>query len=256
MRNLLFIALLICLVVPDSLRASQGDSNFEKATEAYNSGSYQEALGYYEEILKSGKHSAALYFNMGNAHYKLGDIAPSIYYFEKALLLDPADQEIKSNLAFAQNMTVDAIQPIPETEIGRAFRGLIGSLSMDQWAIVGIVLMSLFVIAYLLYFGLSQPNLKRISLIAGFFMLVLSLLSTAAAYLSYNAYLQDQPAIIFSEVVTVRAEPNDNASEAFLLHEGTKVQVLDSLTTWKKIELADGQTGWMPAEGLRQLKDF
>lgn len=256
MQKSLFIVLLLFFAIPGNLRASQELSTFEKATEAYNSGAYEEALGLYEEILSSGKHSAALYFNMGNAHYKLGHIAPSIYYFEKALLLDPADQEVKANLAFAQNMTVDAIQPLPDTEIGQAFRGLIGSLTMDQWAILGIVLMSLFVISYLLYFGLSQPNLKRIALIAGFFMLILSLLSTTAAYLSYNNYLQDQPAIIFNEVVTVRAEPNENASEAFLLHEGTKVQVLDSLSTWKKIEIADGQTGWMPSDALKQLKDF
>ena len=256
MDRYLKIILLFVAFLPGTLWASQAETEFEQATEAYNSGDYSQALSHYESILESGKHSAALYFNMGNAHYKLGNIAPSIYYFEKALLLDPTDKEIQSNLAFAQNMTVDAIQPLPETEIGRFFQNLISSLSLDQWAIAGIILMVLFVLAYLLYFGLPQPNLKRISLIVGFFMLVLSLLSTTAAYLNYNAYLRDQPAIIFSEVVSVRAEPNQNAAEAFLLHEGTKVQVRDSLNSWNKIELADGQTGWMRSGELRLLKDF
>ena len=87
---------------------SQNDSVFSEANTLYNNGKYAEAIDKYESILDSDQHSAELYFNLGNANYKLNNIAPSIYYYEKALLLEPNDKDIQNNLAFAQNMTIDA----------------------------------------------------------------------------------------------------------------------------------------------------
>ncbi|MDX1313866.1 MAG: tetratricopeptide repeat protein, partial [Eudoraea sp.] len=105
MKKYLFLlfAFLIQLVY------SQSEARFDSATVAYNKGDYEKAIAYYKEILGEGKHSAALYYNLGNSFYKLNQIAPSIYYYEKALLLAPNDPEIKNNLVYAQNMTLDAI---------------------------------------------------------------------------------------------------------------------------------------------------
>jgi len=105
----IIIALLIC-----GLGFSQNSQLFEEANTLYNEAQYYEALDKYTQILDSGEHSAELYFNMGNAHYKLNNIAPSIYFYEKALLLKPNDKEIKNNIAFARNMTIDAIDKVPE----------------------------------------------------------------------------------------------------------------------------------------------
>ena len=93
----------------------QNETLFNQATEAYNEGAYQKAVDNYLEILDNGQHSAELYYNLGNSYYKLNQIAPSIYYYEKALLLRPNDEEIKNNLAYANNMTLDAIETLPET---------------------------------------------------------------------------------------------------------------------------------------------
>lgn len=250
----ILILLLILLAAPHGW--SQADSLFHKAAEAYNEGAYQEAAGYYEAILEDNRHSAALYYNLGNAYYKMGEIAPSIYYYEKALLLDPSDPEIRNNLSFAQNMTLDAIQPLPQTEISRAYESLLYWFGIDQWAYLGIAFMILFVLGSLAFYQLASPNKKRIALLAGLLFLLLAISATALAYLQYRAYLRDQPAIVFAGEVAVRAEPNRGSETAFQLHEGTKVQVRDSLADWRKIELEDGQTGWMPAEALRVLKDF
>lgn len=251
---LLFFFALILLPGP-SVRAQESD-RFEQATKAYNEGHYEEAISYYEQILSEDLHSAALYFNLGNAHYKLGHIGPSIYYYEKALLLDPTDAEIRNNLSFARNMTLDAIQPLPRTDIRRIYETVIFGLDIDGWTYLGIAAMLLFVLGYILFYRLPRPNHKRIALLASLACLFLSLLFTAAAFLQYKAYRADQPAIVFSEEVAVRSEPNQRSQEAFLLHEGTKVQVLDSLDQWRKIRIADGQAGWMPKESIRKLKDF
>ncbi|MEJ2584649.1 MAG: tetratricopeptide repeat protein [Robiginitalea sp.] len=235
---------------------AQEDSLFNQATEAYNQGRYDEAISNYQKILESGKHSAAVYFNLGNSYYKKNEIAPSIYYYEKALLLKPEDPEIQNNLRFARNMTLDAISPLPQTDLQRYYERLVFALSMDGWAYAGIFFVLFFVGTYLFFLGSNTPNRKRIGLITSLGSLILAVVCTALSYLQYRAYQKDQPAIIFASEIPVRSEPNERSTSAFLLHEGTRVQVLDSLDRWRKIELADGQNGWLPAESMRLLKDF
>lgn len=256
MKLRLLIILLQLALIPGVSAAAQEDSLFEKATEAYNKGDYDEAISSYEKILENGKHSAAVYFNLGNSYYKKNEIAPSIYYYEKALLLDPDDPEIQNNLRFARNMTLDAIPPLPQTDLQRYYRQVVFALSLDGWAYAGIFFVFLFVAAYLFFLESNAPNRKRAGLISSLVSLMLAVLCTGLAYLQYRAYQKDQPAIIFAREIPVRSEPNQRSSAAFQLHEGTKVQVRDSLDQWRKIELADGQTGWIPASSMRPLKDF
>ncbi|MDM9631238.1 tetratricopeptide repeat protein [Robiginitalea aurantiaca] len=244
------------LLMLGNLGMAQSEDLFDKATASYNQGNYEEAIGFYEQILSNGEHSAALYFNMGNAHYKQNEVAPSIYYYEKALLLKPGDTEILNNLAYARNMTLDDISPLPEPDLERLYKGILNSFSMNTWAFLGIFLMFLFVGMYLFFLGSDRPNRKRIGLISSGIALMLALFCTAFSYLRYRAYQESQPAIIFNREITVRSEPNRDSSPVFLLHEGTKVQVKDSLDVWLKIELADGQTGWAEGDALRLLKDF
>jgi len=256
MNRYLKITLLFLTLSIGVQAAAQDNSLFDKATEAYNKGRYDEAISYYEQILESGGHSAAVYFNLGNSYYKKNEIAPSIYYYEKALLLEPGDPETRNNLRFAQNMTLDAITPLPQTDLQRLYRRLIFALSLDGWAYAGIFFVLLFVGAYLFFLGSDTPNRKRIGLITSLTSLMLAVVCTTLSYLQYRAYRKDQPAIVFAREVPVRSEPNERSTSAFLLHEGTKVQVLDSLNEWRKIQLADGQNGWIAAESIRLLKDF
>ena len=142
------------------------------------------------------------------------------------MLLDPNDPEILNNLGFARNMTIDAIEPLPESEISRYYNNIVNWLSIDQWAYTGIVFMLLFVLGSILFYFLRYPNQKRLALLGGLSALFLCLVATGLSYLQYS------------------------------LHEGTKVQVLDSLENWRKIRIIDGQTGWLSAGSIRLLKDF
>lgn len=234
----------------------QGEALFEKASSAYNEGQYEEAANLYHEILEQDLHSAALYFNLGNCYYKLNRVAPSIYYYEKALLLDPDDQEIKTNLAFARNMTLDAIEELPETDLNKAYASLTGVLNFDQWARLAVLLVLVFVIALSLFFVFRYPRPKRISFVVGMVALGLTIVAVVFAYVQYENFVEEQPAIIFAEETSVRTEPNDRSEQAFLLHEGTKVNVLEELNDWNRIELVNGQSGWILSENLRPLKDF
>ncbi len=250
-RGLIIITLLIGI-----FGNAQNDLLFKKATELYNSGAYDEAIEHYKQILSNGEHSAALYYNLGNCYYKLNQIAPSIYNYEKALLLDPGDKEIRNNLAFAQQMTIDAIEPLPESGLARIYNSFIGVLSFDQWAYMAVVFVILFVLGYLAYYFLKYSSQKRVAFISSMFSLILGALFIAFAFVQREEYDAEQPAIVFATECLVKSEPNNRSTEVFLLHEGTKVQVIEGLEEYNRIELADGKTGWVLEEDIRLLKDF
>jgi len=251
-KKILFIGILLITVIG----YAQGEALFNRATEAYNAGDYQKAIDNYLEILEDGQHSAELYYNLGNTYYKLNQIAPSIYYYEKALLLKPNDAEITNNLAYAQNMTLDAIDTMPETGLSKIYQNVVGFLSFDQWAYVGVVFMVLFVLLYIAFYYFRYSSRKRIAFITSIITLLICIVSVVFAFLQYNKFKADGPAIVFANESSVKSEPNKRSQEAFALHEGTKVNVLDELNDWKKIRIADGTTGWIPSEDIKLLKDF
>ncbi|MCW5514849.1 tetratricopeptide repeat protein [Muriicola sp. Z0-33] len=252
MKGLILIfALFFCF-----LGNAQNEAIFNRATDAYNEGDYQQAISFYDQILEKGEHSAALYFNLGNSYYKLNQIAPSIYYYEKALLLKPEDAEIKTNLAYAQNMTLDAIEVLPETGLSKIYQRITGRMSFDQWAYTAVVFLVLFVLGYLGFYFLQYATQKRIALISSLTFLMVSFIAILFAFMQYSQFKAEQPAIIFSEVVSVKSEPNNRSGEAFVLHEGTKVNVLEQLNDYRKIQLVDGKIGWIPSDDIKLLKDF
>ncbi|MEM8507461.1 MAG: SH3 domain-containing protein [Bacteroidota bacterium] len=251
-----YFAFILFFIAAASEMVAQETSSFQQATESYNKGEYQSAIDRYTRILESGKHSAALYFNLGNCYYKLDEIGPSIYYYEKALLLQPQDEEILDNLRFAQNMRLDAIEEMPKTAMARLHDAVVLAFSFDQWATIAVVMLSLFVTGYITYYVLYSATKKRIAFISGTLALFLAFFAIAMAYLGYQDFKTKNPAIIFEREVGVTSEPNERSEKVFVLHEGTKVNVMDTLENWYKIKIADGQTGWIPSESLKLVKDF
>lgn len=235
---------------------SQNSQLFSQATEHYNKREYSKAIENYQTILESGKHSAELYFNLANCHYKLNNIGPSIYYYEKALLLNPNDGEIKNNLKYAQNMRLDAVEEMPQTEIAKVYGSVVNLFSFDGWSYLSVALIALFVLGYLAYYFLRSASQKRIAFITSILSLVLAVVAVLMAYLQFQEYKSNNPAIVFAKEVKITSEPNEKSETVFVLHEGTKVNVLEALNDWQKIKLADGQTGWIRNENVKLLKDF
>lgn len=250
MKKILFI-LVLCV---SFLGYSQNKDLFKKATDAYNNGKYDAAIKDYLQIIDNGKHSAELYYNLGNSYYKLNKVAPSIYYYEKALLLKPNDSEIKNNLAYAKNMTLDVINPLPVTTLKSIYNKVVGHFNFDQWAYLSVVLIILFVISYIAFKFFNYSTKKRISFVASITFLLLSITAITAAYLNYSDFKKNRPAIVFNEESLVLEEPNTRSKEVFRLHEGTKVFVLDELKQYYKIKLADGKTGWISSEEIKEIK--
>ena len=244
MKKLLYILLLLT-------QASWAQSAFEQGNDLYRKGNYAEAIKQYESILKEGQESAELYFNMGNAYYKLNKTAPAIYNLEKALLLKPNDGDIKANLAFAQKMTVDDAKPV----IQSGFAGLMGgSQSYDTWAWIAVIMAFVFFSLFLGYYMALTSFRKRLYFIGMAVAVVVIVITLPIALILKSIDAAERPAIIFANQVAVKSEPLTTASAAFTLHEGTKVNVIDTLENWKKIELSGNQKGWVEAGAIKEIK--
>jgi tetratricopeptide (TPR) repeat protein len=244
------------MILLSFLGYAQNDALFNRATTYYNEGEYAKASDNYLKIIENGEHSAAVYYNLGNCYYKLNQIAPSIYYYEKALLLKPNDVEIQNNLAYAQNMTLDSFDSLPETSLSRLYKRINGLLSFDQWSYTAVFFVFVFVLAYILFYYFRYSSHKRMAFIASIVSLLIAVFCIILAFVQFRDFEANMPAIVFSEELIVKSEPNNRSSQAFLLHEGTKVFVLDELDDWKKIQLKDGKTGWVPSGEIKLLKDF
>ncbi|MEP3837546.1 MAG: tetratricopeptide repeat protein [Algibacter sp.] len=233
---------------------AQNQTVFEKANNLYNQGKYAEAIDNYSMILDTEKHSAELYFNLANAHYKLNNIAPSIFYYEKALQLKPNDADIKNNIAFARNMTIDAIDVVPDAGFSKLLNTTTNKLSFDAWAQASVVLVFCFVVLFLVYYFAYSTLNKRLAFIGSIVALIFVFITLAFAFHKFNLDKMDNPAIIFAQESKVKSDPNTRSEESFRLHEGTKVQIVESYSGWNKIELSDGKTGWVNSEDLKLLK--
>lgn len=252
MKQILYILTFLL----STISIAQNSALFDEANAFYNNGKYTEAIKKYEAVLSSGQHSAEIYFNLGNANYKLNNIAPSIYYYEKALQLSPNDKEIQNNLAFAKNMTIDVIDTVPEIGLSKFVRKAINTFNFDVWAIASVAFIILFVILFLSYYFTHLTSKKRITFIASLASIFLACLSLAFAFQKYAMDKKDKPAIVFAQESQVRTDPNLSGEESFRLHEGTKVQVLDTISNWKQIQLTDGKTGWIVSDDIKMLNNF
>ncbi len=247
MKKLLYILILISQI-------SLAQTAFETGNQLYQKEKYQAAINSYESILNSGKHSAEVYFNLGNCYFKLNKVAPAIYNFEKALLLNPNDKDIQTNLDFARKMTIDDIKVVPKVGFHKLIQDLTSNYHYDTWAWITVTLAFVFLLFFVGYYFSQTTILKRVFFIGMFLLLLAIAVSVSSAIYEKNHYEKEKPAIVFAEMTTVKSEPKNSSPDAFVLHEGAKVYVLESIANWKKIELTDETTGWIQADAIKELK--
>lgn len=239
------------MLLAQSIWAQNG---FDKGNELYRKGDFQGAAEAYESVLKSKKESAELYFNLGNAYYKLNRVAPSIYNYEKALLLNPTDREISNNLKFAQKLQIDDVKETSKVGFRKMIEDFTSQLHYNTWAKLAVGAAFAVLLLFVGYYFSGTTLAKRIFFISMFVALAFIAASIFAAIFEKSTYNMERPAIVFAQVAGVKSEPEKDAQDAFTLHEGTKVYVLETLDNWKKVELLDGNQGWIDQSAIKELK--
>ena len=230
-------------LLEDNVTKAQGDS-------AYMRNDYASAIQIYESLLKKGEASE-IYYNLGNSYYKADDIAKAILNYERALLLQPGNADIRANLEIARSKTVDKVASVPDIFFVAWTKSLINCLSVDVWAKLGIVFFILLLVSFSLFFFSKQVVWKKSGFIAGVIFLVFVILSNIFASEQKNELMNRNKAIILSPSVTVRSTPSESGTSLFVLHEGHKIEIKDnSMREWKEIRLEDGKVGWVPTSAL------
>jgi tetratricopeptide (TPR) repeat protein len=251
MRNIfLFLFLIQCCLA----FSANPEQVFDAADKSYIQGDYKAAVLKYEQILSENKVcNTELYFNLGNAYFKLTDYPNALLNYERALKLNPNDEDIRFNISIANSRLEDKIETVPELFYKRWFVSIRQMASADVWGIVFIVSLLISSGCFFLYVLGNAIVLRKLGFYAGLMMLVASCLFLSLGISMYKQQTNHNQAIVFSGSVPVKSSPVDSGTSLFVIHAGTKVNLIDELGDWVKIQLADGNEGWLPLSDLERI---
>lgn len=220
---------------------------------AYIKNDYVSAIQIYESLLNDGE-TADIYYNLGNSYYKVGEIAKAVLNYERASLLQPGNSDIRANLEVARAKTIDKVEPIPEIFFISWIKSLVDSMSVDAWAMWGIISFLLLIIALYFFIFSKQIVRKKIGFISGIIFLIIVICSNLFASQQKERLENRDDAIVMTPSVIVRSTPSESGTSLFILHEGRKVSIKDnSMKEWKEIRLEDGKVGWVPASAIEVI---
>tara|TARA_Y100001958_G_C21040596_1_gene410347 strand:+ start:96 stop:833 length:738 start_codon:yes stop_codon:yes gene_type:complete len=235
------------------LSNTQGlDSIFEQSNAFYTDGKYQMAIDGYKDILNSGFESAELYYNLGNAFYKLNNIPESNFFYEKARSISPTDEDILINLSYAQNLRIDKIEKLPITQTQNFKINILNLLSEKGWSVLLIILAWIACVSFVLYLSVNNSGNKRI-FFTQFIILMIGLIVVSTINYEKKNLNNEKFAIIYDKEIEVWSEPNKISELKFLLHEGTKVKQVDTIQDWVNIQLENGTLGWIQSSSIKTL---
>ena len=207
----------------------------------------------YEELLHAGV-SADVYYNLGNAYYRMDNITRAIINYERALMLSPGDEDIRFNLQLARSKTIDKISPESEMFFVTWYHSIVNSASVDRWAYVAIVSLILALALLMLYFFSATGWQRRVGFYGALLGLIFFVLSNIFAVQQRRQLSERSSAIITSSSASVKKNPKADAAASFVIHEGTKVQITDkSIRDWAAIRLSDGREGWLPLSQMEEI---
>ncbi len=240
---------LLVMLLPLSLQAATK----AEADSAYVQGNYHQAVGLYEEVLKKGQ-SAELYYNLGNAYYRLDEITRAVLNYERALQMAPGDADIRFNLQMAQSKTIDKVVPESEMFFVTWYHAVVSMASVDGWAQLALVSLAVAIILALVYLFSDPVWMRKVGFFGAGAMLVLFLLGNLFAWQQKNARLNRRGAIIMEGTVPVKSTPAKDGTDLFILHEGTKVHITDNtMREWKEIRVPDGKQGWVETRQIEVI---
>jgi len=225
----------------------------DSATVYYKQKQYNKSISFYNKILATGKENADLYYNIGNAYYKISDIPMAILYYEKSLKLNPKDEDAQYNLRLAKAQIVDKIKQVPEFFLKKWFNNIIQIFSSNIWAYLSIAFFLAALLLILIFLFSHHIGFKKISFWLAFVFFFISIFSIISAKNQKTINFDTQYAIVITPSIDIKSSPEENSTTLFILHGGTKLQILDNIEEWYKIKIADGNTGWIKSEDFKAI---
>ncbi len=247
------LILTLILVFFATLAHADFAEDLQNGNKFYAEKNYEKAKTEYEKVLLSGYESAALYYNLGNVYYRTKSVANAVYYYEKAALLAPGDEDIQVNLAFARNRIYDKITPNNKPALLRYYETLVRQFTSGNYAAISLLTFVFSLLAVALYLFSKSKKRKIIGFSAGIVFFIFAAISFVFSQKRYTEQTKLDTAIVFAESVSVKSAPDNSATELFIIHEGLKVGISEQQGNWTEIRLEDGRAGWLTATSLKVL---
>jgi tetratricopeptide (TPR) repeat protein len=245
--GLLFV---IAFVMTSVTKAQNPEQLLTKANTLYNNNAYDSAVVVYESIINKGYSSATLYYNLGNTYYKLRNYPMAILYYEKSLKLDPNNEETKHNIEIANAFISDKIEAVPDLFIKTWWNKLSNTFSANVWAVITLVTFGLLLVSLYFYFTAKTRTIKKSMFFVGLILIIVNISSFSISANKYNYLKSNDEGIVMASTITVKSSPSSTSVDLFVLHEGSKVKVLDTADNWDKIKIANGSIGWIPSTSI------
>lgn len=229
------------------------DSLFKAANLLYQQGQYEPALESYNAVILSGKESADLYYNMGNAAFRSNSIGHAILYYEKALKLNPAHEDAIHNLDFVSRYRTDAFQEVPRLFLAAWISGYVQLFPERTWSVLALIFFMIILFGLLLYLFSKRLLFKKLGFISSVAALLLLVLTLLPAINRHRDIVTPHSGIILAPSAVVRSSPSDTGTELFILHEGTKIEINEEVSGWQNIRVMDGREGWIPTTDFQSI---
>jgi len=246
-----FIAML--LLVAFQAVSQNPEQLADKAAKSYNNLQFADAIAQYEKIISSGYESYSLYYNLGNAYFRNNELPQAILNYEKALKIAPNNEDIRHNIEVVNSKLVDKVETIPELFYVRWWKQLLNLMDIDTQAILNIVFFTLGLSLIAVYIAANSLAIRKISFWTGISMLLLFGIGSIAASQRNHYLTEHHEAIVFSQTVNIKSSPDENSKDIFVLHEGTKVALLDVVANWQEIRIANGSIGWIKTLDIKKI---
>lgn len=252
-KGLLILLALVAVWPLSAQQETEAGALWNRANTAYVNGDYKSAILHYDSIAGQGKESYKLYYNLGNAWFKEGNIGRAILNYNRALRISPSNKDARYNLKIANAYIKDNIESVPELMVVRWLRDLRATLSSNAWAVLSIVSFVLLMVA-VLGFLLTKIKARRKGwFYGGMVLLLLFVMQVTFSAIGRSDAEQSSRAIVMDGAVSVKSSPDGSSKEIFILHEGTRVSILEKLGSWCEISIADGKIGWIEASSIEAI---
>lgn len=254
MQTIRNITLILLIFIP-SLTFAQ--SSASDAAEAYRNNDFVKSIQLYEQVVAQGiyenRESSEIYYNLGNSYFRNGETAKAILNYERALLLNPGDSDIRHNLRFARTRLEDKIDASDKFFLNNWINELMNLYSSNKWANIGIGFFIAFIISLGAYFFINKIWVRKSGFYSAIVFLILMIVSNSFAFTQKNSRINRKTGIIMAASASIMTSPDANSQELFRLHEGTKVRVKKSDSNWIEIEIANGSVGWTSKENIETI---
>lgn len=251
--KLLLSLLLFAFTNVKSFVQTEAEAAMQSGNSFYQKENYKAAAQEYESVLQLGYESAPLFYNLGNTYFRLNELGKAILNYEKSLKLEPGDEDAIYNLRIAEARTVDKIQTVPKIFISEWWEILVTSFSVSGWGIVFVIFYIIMLGLIAFYFLTRSGRMQRFAFYLGVVNLSVVFLVLILFVLSYNREVNSNYGVLIEDMITAKQSPNQQSSDAFVIHEGVKFEIQETLNNWAKIKLEDGKVGWLPENSFGKI---